>query len=466
MPDVIVIGGGPAGLAASRRLAAGGLSVTLLDEQAELGGQYFRRPSPAVLDRHGDHRPQGAHLIASVRSAGVEVHTCTTVWGVDEDGGTLLTTCGDSVERLTASTATVVATGAYERVLPFPGWQLPGVTTPGFAQHLAGEGVAVGGRVVVGGSGPFLLPVACALLRVGVDVIGVAEAGHPYRPSARSLAAVQFPARMRELAGYAATLARHRVPVWQGRIVMAAAADERGRVGSVTLAQTSAPTVAVATHEADAVCVGFGFRPQLELPLLLGCAVRPDSISGDLVPVVDEQWRSSRADVWIVGEAARVAGVHAALAAGEHAAESILRNGAHSGGSRMLRRRNRRTAHFAQLTAATYPAPAALARTLTSRLPGSTQVCRCEGIDASAIRAAAEQTTNRGALKARTRAGMGPCQGRECAAAVAAMSTVTGIETVRMPVRPVGLAALASLSCAEVPPPPSDGELTAAAGAS
>lgn len=470
MADVLVIGGGPAGLSAARRLAEAGRSVVLVDEQPELGGQYYRRASAAVLVARGDHRPLGGDLIAAVRRAGVDVRTSTAVWGVGDDGGSVLTV--NEVADVVRAPTIIVATGAFERVLPFPGWQLPGVTTPGFAQHLAGEGVPVGRRVLLAGSGPFLLPVACALVSLGVRVVGVAEAGSPYRLTTRSLGAVRFPPRLLELGGYALRLAGHQVPVWSGRVARAAIAGADGRVCAVELARTSDPSTTVATLAVDALCVGYGFRPQIELLRLLGCAMQRDASSGDLVPVIDAAGRTSRPDVWVAGEVGGIGGVHAALTTGDTVAEAILTGSQPAQRATSAQRRRRVSARFAEFTNSLYPAPASLAVTLAAAIPGSTQVCRCEGVDAATIRAAAgEPLTDRGAVKAATRAGMGPCQGRECAAAVAAFSSVTGhsptgIETPRMPIRPVRIDALTRMGDIELPPPPpSDGELTAAGGA-
>src|SRR5690606_33120118 len=131
-----------------------------------------------------DFRPAGTELINAVRNSGVRVSTGQLVWGVDDDGRTLLTATVDrAATSAVQADAVIVATGAFERAIPFPGWQLPGVVTPGYALHLATCDVEpVGRRVLLAGTGPFLLPVACALLDVGVEVVGIAEANQPYRP--------------------------------------------------------------------------------------------------------------------------------------------------------------------------------------------------------------------------------------------------------------------------------------------
>jgi D-hydroxyproline dehydrogenase subunit alpha len=472
--DVAVIGGGPAGLTVALRLATAGLSVVIVDEQPELGGQYYRRPSAAVLARGVDHRPAGGRLIAAVRAAGVDCRPGTSVWGVGDDGRTLLTcpVLGPARVGTLAGRYIVVATGAYERVVPFPGWDLPGVTTVGFAQHLAAaDGVAVGQRVLLAGSGPFLLPVACSLLELGVSVVGIAEAGRPYRPSVSgALTAARFPARLAELAGYAARLVRHRVPVWQDRVVARADADQTGqRVGSVTLAATTAPGTPLAAVRADALCVGMGFRPQAELPRLLGCPVRPDPQSGELVPMTDATLRSGRSDFYIAGEAAGIGGARRAMADGELIAAAILaregRDGPPHIGRKVRARHRARQQRFAGNVARLYPRGSELTSRLGPALPDEVRICRCEAVTAGQIRAAAAAVggaADLGAVRALTRAGMGPCQGRECLATVAALcGPARGNQGIaRMPARPVPLAAIAALW----PPAPASALSARAAG--
>ncbi|MGI5272391.1 NAD(P)/FAD-dependent oxidoreductase [Nonomuraea sp. CA-218870] len=448
--DVVIVGGGPAGLAAARRLATAGLSVTVVDEQPELGGQYFRRPAPEVARVWGDHRPEGRRLIDAVRAAGVECRTGHLVWGVDDDGRTLLVS--DPAERPVRLRGRylIVATGAYERPFPFPGWQLPGVTTPGFAQHLAAaDHTPVGERVVLAGSGPFLLPVACSLLALGVTVAGIAEAGRPYRPSLRALGAVRHPARLRELAGYAARLARARVPIWQDTVVVRA--DGRDRVTSVTLAAATAPTRPVRTVAVDALCVGYGFRPQADLARMLGCAVRTDPATGDATPVLTASGRSSRADVYVIGEAAGIGGAPTAAVRGLSAALDILGREGHRprpGELRGLAAEGRRLERFKSLTDALYPTPADLAGLLRPALPDAATLCRCEAITAGEVRRTAGTAAGDvNATKAWTRAGMGPCQGRECGFAVSAVArTSADVFPSRLPVRPVAVATLLEMA--------------------
>ncbi|GAA1016329.1 oxidase [Acrocarpospora pleiomorpha] len=448
--DVVVVGGGPAGLTAAARLASAGLTVTILDEQPELGGQYYRRPAPEVARRWGDHRREGGELIAEARAAGVERRTGHLVWGVADDGRTLLAEDEAGSPVRLRGRAIVLATGAYERTFPFPGWQLPGVTTPGFAQHLAAsDHTPIGERVVLAGSGPFLLPVACSLLALGVKVAGIAEAGTPYRPGLRALGALRHPARLRELAGYAARLARARVPIWQGTVVLRA--DGRDRVSAVTLAAAARPGLAVRTVEVDALCVGYGFRPQTDLARLLGCEVVSDAGTGDAIPVTDAAGRTSRPDVYVVGEAAGIGGAHTARARGLAAAHAILtRETGHPIPAAEIRRLatdTRRLGRFTALTDALYPSPALLLDTLLPALPDSTLACRCEAVTAGEVRAEAAGDVN--TAKARTRAGMGPCQGRVCGFAVAGLAGGGTVFPSRVPVRPVRIATLLELGAVE-----------------
>lgn len=440
---VAVVGGGPAGLTAALELSRTGVDVLLLEESEELGGQYYKRRLGAVRRAHGDFRPAGSELISVVRNSGVRVSTGHVVWGVDDDGRTLLTAAVDRPETAAVQAeAIVVATGAYERAVPFPGWQLPGVVTPGYALHLATCDVEpVGRRVLLAGTGPFLLPVACALLDVGVDVVGIAEANRPYRPSARALGSLRHPARLRELAGYLGKLAARRVPIWQGTHVAAATGHEQAELTAVELVSGGAPNSRRRTIMADTLAVGYGFRPSTELIRLLGADCRYDERTGDVVPVLDDSGRTSVRGLYAAGEVAGIAGVHAAMVRGRLVAHAVQADlGRHGGpAERRLLRRARRLRRFADLQADLFPVPWRLA----ADVPDHTQVCRCEGVSAGEIRVAAGTGWNdRNGAKGATRAGMGPCQGRQCGFAVAAIGAAAGLHPgdpfpARMPLKPV-----------------------------
>ena len=447
--DVVVVGGGPAGLAAAAQLAAAGADVVLLEEADELGGQYYKRPLGAVRARYGDYRPAGSRLIAATRAAGVRCLTGHLVWGVDDDGQTLLTS-GPRSGTTTAvrARACIVATGAYERAIPLPGWQLPGVVTPGHALHLATcERIALGQQVVVAGTGPFLLAAAAAVLRAGGGVRAIVELNTPYRPGRAAAGAIRFPSRLRELAGYAAVLAAGRVAVLQGQRVVAAQGS--GRVEAVQVAARAAGEQPgrVRTFDVDGLAVGYGFRPSSELVRLLGADCAPDEL-GDEFPVVDPAGRTSVPHVYVAGETARIAGLRAALASGQLAAAAAAADlGLPPPPPQVLRVAKACLAaelRFAALTARLYPVTAAdyLA------MPDATMVCRCEGVTAGVIRqAAATGRSDVSGVKAGTRAGMGPCQGRQCGLALAALAAAaTGAKpagiAARMPIKPVPVSSL------------------------
>lgn len=439
--DVAIVGGGPAGLMAARELADAGAKVAIVDENEELGGQYFKRRSQGVLAGLGDFRPAGTRLIAEVRDAGVRCITGTLVWAAEKQ--TLWTSdVRSGALGSIAARRLIVATGAYERSIPFPGWTLPGVCTPGFALQAADvSGVRIGRRVVVAGTGPFLLACAVALIETGCEVAAVVEVNEPYRMRGSSLSALASPRRLYEYACYRSVLSRHRVPLHQGWHVVAA--EGPGRVESVTIADASGTTAQTLT--VDTLCVGYGFKPNSELALLLGCKGRRDPRSGDVFPRTDSHGRSSVDHVYVAGELWGIAGAEAAMNRGRLAAQAVIHDaklgdtsGAHD--SRALAR-ERRLEAFAHTVDRLCPVPHAL----YARIADETLVCRCEAITAGEVRrAAASGWSDLDGTKALTRAGMGPCQGRECGHVIAALaSAVTGraVERfhVRVPIKPIAM---------------------------
>jgi len=438
--DAVIVGGGPAGLTASLVLAQAGARVAILDEQTELGGQYFKRRHGQVLERHGDFRPAGTKLIESVRRAGVECLTGHLVWGV-QDGDLWTSRVEDGELGRVRGRVTLVASGAYEKTIPFPGWTLPGVCTPGCALHFATvDRVRVGERVLVAGSGPFLLPVACSLLEVGASVIAVLETTHSYRLSTTNLAAVTYLKRMRELAQYLGTLCRHRVPIRQGWRVLEASGS-----GHVERIRVSSDRGQIEEIKVDALCVGYGFRPSTEVPRLLGVECRLDPVSNDLVPVIDDFGRTTTAGLYVAGEVSGIGGVDLALTSGHLVGVAmamdlgLVSQSSTSTVARLLRTQAR-LRKFNLLTARLFSSDDGF-----RSIADDTVVCRCEGVTAGTIRRASLKGWNDlQAVKGFTRAGMGPCQGRECGAAVARLvadATGSAVEAfpARMPIKPISV---------------------------
>lgn len=447
--DVAVVGGGPAGLSVARTVASHGFSVALVDENPHLGGQYFKQRTGAVLDQLGPHRPLGRQLIEDVQSAGVSCFTETVVWGIDESRA-LLTSHARSATaamRITAR-AIVVATGAQERTMPVPGWHLPGVMSAGNALHLAAvNGVPPGRQVLIAGTGPFLLQVADEVARAGSQVMGVVEYNRPYTPSFASIKAVENPARIKEFLAYRLEMARRRIPLEQHTAVRSVVASGSRLAATLERLGSAEPRTEVTV---DAVIFGWGFQPSIELVRLLGADLRRDSHDGMWIPAIDQNFATTTTGVYAVGEVAGVAGVHAALARGRIAGRAIVRAlkstraDVSDGDDARDRRLLARTERFATFVKNLYPFPTHELRDL----PESTLVCRCEGVPASAVRCVDTwATTDPNAVKGETRAGMGPCQGRECAAVIQLIlgNDASPPQTPRMPLRPIRTSTVAAM---------------------
>lgn len=420
-PDVLVVGGGPAGLAAATTAARCGLEVVVIDERSKLGGQYFKQPAGGAVDedRLDDQYSEGRRLIDDAERAGVQTLLGVRVWGAASPSHLLA--AGPDERYVIRPKRLVLGPGAYERGVPLPGWTLPGVMTTGAAQTLIrANQVAPGSRVLVSGNGPLNLQLAADMAKAGIEVVALAEVADVrwwmgIGPGAAM--AMANPSIVARGMRYRAALVRKRVPVLARTSVISV--HGAGRVESATVARLDRDGRAISGSErsfgVDAVCMGFGFLPSNEMSRALGCAHRYDATTGSLVVDRTPTGRTSVDGVWVIGDAGGVAGAQVALAAGVLAAceivESLGRTVPDSIDRRPTERAHRRNTRFQQHLWRLYRAPVLVDQLATA----TTTVCRCESVTLGKLEDGLDAgATMAGALKRVTRAGMGKCQGRYC----------------------------------------------------
>ena len=418
--DVVVVGAGPAGLAAAVHAAEAGARVAVLDESPRAGGQVWRTGGPPAT-------PAAAWLGRLARAGGSLVAGASVVDAPAP--GELLLDRGGAALRV-AWRRLVLATGARELFLPFPGWTLPGVLGAGAAQAIAKAGASFAGmRVVVAGTGPLLLPVAASLRASGATIVGIVEQAPLARLAAFGAGLAGRPGKLVEALGLGARLAgvRYRAGSW------ARAAGGDGRVERVVVADGRRER----EWPCDVLACGFGLVANLELPRLLGCAVAENCV------VVDGDQHTSCNGVFAAGELTAIGGLGHALATGAIAGLAAVGRPAPT---RLLRARAREEAFAARLARAF-----ALRPELGALASSDTVVCRCEDVTLAAIDGLASEAAGRAAVaggldaraaKLHTRAGMGACQGRVCGPALGFLRGATGL-TIRPPLVPAPLSVLA-----------------------
>ncbi|MGE5346970.1 MAG: FAD/NAD(P)-binding oxidoreductase, partial [Acidithiobacillales bacterium] len=367
--DVAVVGGGPAGIAAACRAADAGASVVLLDEGLAPGGQIHRHLP-------GKEAPRTARRwLARLQRSGARVVSEAAVFDAERSGEEWLLRALAAGRLLhVRARRLVLATGARELFLPFPGWTLPGIVGVGAAQALLKSGADLAGRTaVVAGSGPLLLAAAASLARAGARVAFVAEQAEPEAVRRFAWALLGSPAKLLEAALYRLAVAR--APYRPGFWVKAAGGEGKVEGAHVTNGRRKLEIAC------DLLCVGYGLVPNLELPRLIGCGVE---LSPPRVSVTGGQ-ETSIPGVYAAGEVCGIAGAGAAVVEGEIAglaASGALRPEETEAGALLDARARARA--FGDLLASAFrlrPEVLGLAA------PG-TIVCRCEDVPLSRLEAA------------------------------------------------------------------------------
>ena len=422
--DIVVVGAGPAGLAAAAAAASAGRKVAVLDDNPGVGGQIWRSGTERSAPDHARER-----AIASFHASGAVLFTGFQVVEAVASPGSLRA-WSPTEQRLDIFhfQSLVIATGARERFLPFPGWTLPGVFGAGGLQALARSGYDLRRkRVVVAGTGPLLLAVAAHLKQDGAEIVTIAEQ-----------------ASIRQLSRFANSLFRRPGKVLQGLRLRAELSDVSYRTGCwVTAAEGSNTVAAVSltdgsrtwSEACDMLACGFHLVPNTELASLLGCRVTEAGVH------VDADQQTSVPGIYCAGEPTGVAGLDAATVQGKIA--GLCAAGRSADAARVHRRRDAEAAFGRAMTRAFTLRPEVL-----KLADPTTIVCRCEDVPLGALQHSVTPLRSWTDAKLQTRCGMGPCQGRICGPALEAIFGWRNT-SVRPPLFPVPISALCSVPAVE-----------------
>jgi NADPH-dependent 2,4-dienoyl-CoA reductase/sulfur reductase-like enzyme len=389
--DVLVIGAGPAGLAAAHAAASHGVRVGLLDEQATAGGQVWR------------HDVQHAAPLMARRSiekvfdhAAIDWLAQTRVVASEDDGLLVQDPRGARVLRYRAL---ILATGARELLLPFPGWTLPGVTGAGGLQALAKQGWPLAGRrVVVAGSGPLLLAAAATAKAHGADVLGIYEQSSKEQIQRFARGLWRWPGKAAQAVGLRARLAG--VPYRCGSVVRRAYGNN-----TVQAIDVDGPR-GMERIDCDLLAVGYGLLANVELAQMLGCKLKRQGAHGYVD--TDRHQQTSVPNIYAAGELCGIGGRDSARIEGAIAGHAAV--GKASDADRLLPSRQR-----ARLFSEALNRCFALDARVHTLAQPDTLICRCEDVALSDL----DGYTDARAAKLATRCGMGTCQGRICGSALA-----------------------------------------------
>jgi NADPH-dependent 2,4-dienoyl-CoA reductase/sulfur reductase-like enzyme len=409
--DVIVVGAGPAGIAAALAAADSGKSVGLIDDNPAAGGQIWRGSQSAP------RKSASSIWFNRLRKSAVQIIGGARVFHAAN--GELAAESDDSAIQITYGKL-IIATGARELFLPFPGWTLPNVMGTGGLQALLKSGLEIAGkRVVIAGTGPLLLAVAAYARKCGAKVLGICEQTTRRRMVGFGMKMLLVRGKAPEALRFAYDL--RGIPHWTDCWPVAAFGNRR--VESVRISRQGLTS----EIECDYLACGFHLIPNSELPRMCGCRLQQGFVQ------VDEYQQTSVAGTFCAGEPTGIGGLELALAEGEIAGYAATN---WEDRAKHLFAKRARYQKVVSILKDAFP----LRPELKNLARPDTLVCRCEDVPHVRL---CEQSSWR-AAKLHARCGMGPCQGRVCAPA-AEFLFGWEIDSVRPPVFPVRCSSLAAI---------------------
>jgi NADPH-dependent 2,4-dienoyl-CoA reductase/sulfur reductase-like enzyme len=447
----IVIGAGPAGVRAAATLALAGLAPIVLDEAPASGGQIYRRapagftrPYPALYGFDAA-KARRLHDAFDGIQGSLDYRPNTLVWDLKHDA---LHCLSGGRSREIPYRDIILAPGARDRIIPFPGWTLPGVYTLGGAQvALKYQGCAIGSRIVFMGTGPLLYLVAYQYAKAGGDIVAVLDTT-PFATKRRAAPGLlRGGSTFAKGLWYVAALRARGIVVTHG--IRPVATEAKDAVVSALVYRNAAGTER--RLACDAIAFGFGLSSETQLADLVEVPFVFDTVQQQFLPERDITGRTPVRGVYLAGDGSAIAGADAAELAGERAALALLEDRGHDVDKTRpakLERALRQIARFRVALEAAFPFPADLA----AGMPDETILCRCENVTAGefrrSVRTLDADEINR--AKAFSRCGMGRCQGRVCGpSAAVVLGAALNLPPERVgrlrgqpPVKPIPMAAL------------------------